>query len=67
MALTHKQTEAINVGAAAHALTHTHTGDGATRRELAIPSDADDFEVLLNIDVSQIKSLWISADQALKL
>lgn len=67
MSLTHKQTESVILGDRSQSLSVTQTGDQRTSYEVDIADDASDYLVNMNIDITQLKSLWISADQALKL
>jgi len=67
MAFTHTLTSSINNGAGSVSRSVSFTGDARDSRVIAVPTPSTDLLVNIAIDVDQIKSLYIVADQNLTL
>lgn len=47
--------------------TKTYTADGSDSREIAVPDSTTDMQLDIAIDVSAVKSFFITSDQDLKV
>ena len=64
---THVITQSVNVGSVGRSGSKEYTADTRETYEIAIASDASDFEIEIVIAVANIASLVILADQDLTL
>jgi len=67
MAFTHKVLQELTVSGRSVSSENTYSGDGQASIEVAVPDESSDMLVDLALDVSQIASIIILADQVLTL
>lgn len=67
MAFQHVVTSRVVVENRTHSFARTFSADGSDSREITIAIGASDYEVVIAIDFSELKSLFIAADQDLTL
>ena len=65
MAFTHTVSKQVVTQGAVHFFNKAYTADGTDRREITVPDSTTDMEVNIDVDVSQIKSIYLHSTKDL--